>query len=84
MSRKYQAYTLRNLKSIPQIQELPQAVQFELQVVGQVYSSNINILVIIKRIINYNILKNKDYFRIILSIKNGKMVYKQYIPFSNQ
>ncbi len=42
MPKKYQAYTLHNLKSMPQIQHLPEAVQFDLQVVGQVYPFRTN------------------------------------------
>jgi KamA family protein len=37
MPKKYQAYTLQNLKKLPQHQKLPQEVQLGLQVVGQVY-----------------------------------------------
>ncbi len=42
MPPKYQAYTLQNLKNLSQIQHLPQAVQFDLQVVGQVYPFRTN------------------------------------------
>jgi len=42
MQKKYQAYTLQNLKNLPQIQHLPEAVQFDLQVVGQVYPFRTN------------------------------------------
>jgi KamA family protein len=42
MPKKYQAYTLQNLKTLPQIQKLSPAAQFELQVVGQVYPFRTN------------------------------------------
>jgi KamA family protein len=42
MPKKYQAYTLQNLKTLPQIQKLSPATQFDLQVVGQVYPFRTN------------------------------------------
>lgn len=42
MSRTYQAYTLRNLKQIPQVQKLPRTVRRELETVGRVYPFRTN------------------------------------------
>lgn len=61
MPKKYQAYTLQNLSTIPQIQQLPQAVQFDLQVVGQVYPFRTNNYVV-EELINWDNALNDPVF----------------------
>jgi KamA family protein len=61
MPQRYQAYTLQNLSTIPQIQQLPQAVQFDLQVVGQVYPFRTNNYVV-EELINWDNALNDPVF----------------------
>ncbi|MEN8220315.1 MAG: lysine 2,3-aminomutase [Pseudomonadota bacterium] len=63
MQKKYQAYTLQNLNRIPQIQQLPQAVQFDLQVVGQVYPFRTNNYVV-EELIDWDDALNDPIFRL--------------------
>lgn len=71
MIPKYQAYTLQNLQMIPQIQQLPQTVQFELQVVGQVYPFRTNNYVV-EELINWDNALNDPLFT--LTFPNKEML----------
>jgi len=68
MAKKYQAYTLQNLHNIPQIQQLPQTIQFELQVVGQVYPFRTNNYVV-EELINWDNALDDPFFRLTFPIK---------------
>jgi len=71
MIPKYQAYTLQNLQMIPQIQQLPQAIQFDLQVVGQVYPFRTNNYVV-EELINWDNALNDPLFT--LTFPNKEML----------
>jgi len=68
MQRKYKPYTLKNFKNIPQIQQLPQTIQFELQVVGQVYPFRTNNYVV-EELINWDNALDDPFFRLTFPIK---------------
>jgi KamA family protein len=68
MQKKYQAYTLQNLNSLPQIKQLPQAVQFELQVVGQIYPFRTNNYVV-EELINWDNALTDPFFTLTFPTK---------------
>jgi len=63
MLKKYQAYTLQNLKNLPQIQQLSPEIQFDIQVVGQVYPFRTNNYVV-EELIEWDNVSNDPIFKL--------------------
>ena len=61
MPNKYKAYTLQNFQNLPQIQKLPEEVQFAIQVVGNVYPFRTNNYVV-EELINWDNVPHDPIF----------------------
>lgn len=74
-NKKYQAYSLRNLNQISQFQNLPEAIQSDIQVVGQVYPVRTNNY-IVEELIDWENFATDPIFA--LTFPNKKMLTSEH------
>lgn len=68
-SLPYRSYTLTNFKEIPQIKRLPKQLQFEMEVVGNVFPFKTNNYVV-ENLINWKNVPNDPMFIVTFPQKN--------------
>nr|VFK37553.1 MAG: KamA family protein [Candidatus Kentron sp. SD]VFK43295.1 MAG: KamA family protein [Candidatus Kentron sp. SD] len=68
MPERCKLYTLRNVRTIPQFQRLPQSFQSDLRIVGQVYPFRVNSY-IVEELIDWNNAPDDPIFRLVFPSK---------------